>query len=367
MTREGRMIAASMTRTVERACLSPPRPLAYPVFLAEEGVIAPPGLDVLKGPITRVRQADHFRLVHERNLHVLGFRTLLTEDRRLLLDESEVEPFDTGKILDKLTGAQNEDCIIRATDDGVEVMLSDDVVEIDEPVIFAGSDEPSNFGSWLYRILPKLIDSPYRDYPVLLYNYAPWMNALADQVFDGRVRFIGHPIPRTCRLREALVPSLRNVDVYFDAGAKAFYEGIADIQKGRSGREKIYLSRRGQTIRPLLNEAALEERLGALGFHIVQPEKLSFPDQIALMRDARVIVCPGGSGLFSTVFAAAAEFVLDLEAGTDWLYAHHNLLRSTAKRHTILFGARKAGHYGPHAPWRIDVDAVVQALSHAAA
>ncbi|MFG1416976.1 glycosyltransferase 61 family protein [Xanthobacter sp. V0B-10] len=367
MTREGRMIAVSMTRTMERDCLRAPLELAYPAYLADEGVVVPPGLDVLQGPIPRVRQAGHFRLVHERNLHVVGFRALLTQDRRLLLDESEVEPFHTAKILDKLTGAQNEDCIIRAADDGVEVMLGDDVVEIDEPVIFAGSDEPSNFGSWLYRILPKLIDSPYGDYPVLVYNYAPWMNALADQVFDGRVRFIGHPIPRPCRLREALVPSLRNVDVYFDAGAKAFYERAADLRKGGSGREKIYLSRRGQAIRPLLNEGALEERLSGLGFHIVQPEKLPFNDQIALMRDARVIVCPGGSGLFSTVFAGAAEFVLDLEAGTDWLYAHHNLLRSTAKRHTILFGAREAGHDGPHAPWRVDINAVVQALAHAGA
>lgn len=72
------------------------------------------------------------------------------------------------------------------------------------------------------------------------------------------------------------------------------------------------------------------------GFSIVKPEAFSLVDRLRVMRDAEVIVCPGGSGLFNLAFAQKARFVVDLEPNQTWLYAHGNLLRSLKFQHAIL-------------------------------
>lgn len=350
----------------ERPALRPPRRLLYPHYADNDGLLVPPGLPaVLERPIPVARRAEHFRILHETDIRLAGFRALVTSDERFLVDESEVGGFSYDALLAKLCGPQNEDCDIQHADGIVRMRFETAPIVVEHPVILLGSDEPSNFGSWLYRIVPKLIDCPYRDCPVLVYNNAPWMNGLIGRLFDGQVSMVNHQTRRHYLLRDALIPTLRDVDVYFDEEVRTFYKYAAARIEGRSRLERIYLSRRGQKGRPLLNEAELEDRLSGCGFHIVRPETLPLSDQIRIIRDARIIVCPGGSGLFSTVFATSADFVLDIESSTEWLYAHHNLLRSTARMHTILFGQREPGHDIPHAPWRVDVDAVMAALAHA--
>lgn len=352
------------TFTTERPVWNRPQRLIYPRYDDNEGLIVPPGLPVLERPIPRMRQVPYFRVIHERDARIIGFRSVLTSDKKFFVDESEVEHFSYPQLFSKFASGQNEDCHFTQISEEAFINFDKDPIAIERPVIFIGSDEPSNFGSWLYRIIPKLIDAPYRDFPVLVYNNAPWMTGLIGRLFGGNVSFINHWPRRGYILREALIPTLRNVDVYFDEGVRSFYKYSASMVDGRSPLEKIYLSRRGQKLRPLLNEPELEDRLSQSGFTIVRPETMSITDQMRTIRDARVIVCPGGSGLFPMVFATSAEFILDLEAGPEWVFAHHNLLRSTAKRHTILFGAREEGVGSPHAPWRIDVDAVMRALAY---
>lgn len=356
----------TLTKTSERACHGSPRRLIYPDYADNDGLVVPPNLNVLARPIHKPRHAEHFRIVHERDARITGFRSVIASDERLFVDESEVDGFSYPRLFAKFANGQNEDCDIKAIDGKVVAAFDPDPIVIERPVIFLGSDEPSNFGSWLYRIIPKLIDAPYRDFPVLVYNNAPWMNGLLGRMFGGNVSVINHWPRRGYVLREALIPTLRDVDVYFDEEVRSFYKYSAAMIDGKSPLEKIYLSRRGQKLRPLLNEDELEERLAGAGFGIVRPETMSITDQIRTIRDARVIVCPGGSGLFPMVFASSAEFVLDLESGSEWLFAHHNLLRSTAKRHTILFGSRAEGSASPHGPWHVDVDAVMTALAFGA-
>ncbi|MFG1272063.1 glycosyltransferase family 61 protein [Xanthobacter flavus] len=350
----------------ERHVWKRPQRLIYPRYDDNEGLIVPPDLHVLERPIPRTRQVSHFRIVHERDARTAGFRSVLTSDCNFFVDESEVEHFSYPQLFAKFASGQSEDCVFNERDEKAFITFDSEPIVIERPVIFLGSDEPSNFGSWLYRIIPKLIDAPYRDFPVLVYNNAPWMTGLIGRMFGGNVSFVNHWPRRGYVLRDALIPTLRNVDVYFDEEVRSFYKYSASIVDGKSPLEKIYLSRRGQKLRPLLNEAELEDRLVGSGFSIVRPETMSITDQIRTIRDARIIVCPGGSGLFPMVFATSAEFILDLEAGPEWVFAHHNLLRSTARRHTILFGTRVEGTQSPHASWRVDVDAVMTALAYGA-
>ena len=79
--------------------------------------------------------------------------------------------------------------------------------------------------------------------------------------------------------------------------------------------ERVYLSRRSHAhpMRILLNEAELERALMARGFVIVRPERLRPSEQIALGRQARVVVGPSGAGMANALFAAPGALVVDIQ------------------------------------------------------
>ena len=103
--------------------------------------------------------------------------------------------------------------------------------------------------------------------------------------------------------------------------------------------ERIYFSRRSHAhpMRICLNEADLERALQQRGFAVVRPERLSPGEQIALGRQARVIVGPSGAAMVNALFAEPGAKVVDIQpqlfpsawvpafgelAGHDWRIYH---------------------------------------------
>jgi capsular polysaccharide biosynthesis protein len=154
---------------------------------------------------------------------------------------------------------------------------------------------------------------------------------------------------------------MRNWSVAFDDKTRAFYHHHAAAIPGTSPMRRIYMSRRNQKIRTMLNEAALEAELVARGFHIIEPEALPLADRIRVIRDAEVIVCPGGSGLFNLVFANNAKLVLDIEASKTWIFAHTRLMNSLELPHLVLIGDQ-VQNGNPHAEWTAPITDAMQAL-----
>lgn len=114
-------------------------------------------------------------------------------------------------------------------------------------------------------------------------------------------QFLSHPNELLLRLRERI---------------------LANVQAGRSPR-RLYLSRRGQPMRVMVNEAELEAALRRRGFTIVRPERLTPAEQIALARDAQVIVGPTGAAFANALFAPAGAKVVEI---TPQTYAYHWVL-----------------------------------------
>lgn len=324
-------------------------------------LIVPSSLeDFLQNPIGVVRRSSRFVIAQEDNLTISGFRGCMTQDNRFYIDESVVDGFNYSRFLAKLSSGQDEEMLQR---DG-EFVLEREKIVVEEPVISLASDEPTNFGSWLYRFVPKLVTADFRRYPVFSYQSAGWMREMFRLFFGDNLRIVPHWPTKNYLLKRALVPSQRNVDVLFDLSSAYFYRDVAARVAGYSDKSKVYLSRRRQSLRPLRNEAELEQRLIEVGFTVICPETLPLEEQIRTLRDARVIVCPGGAGLFLSVFATSAEVIVDLEPSTEWLYAHHNLLRSLGKRHAVVFGKKETSDQ-IHAPWSVNVEHVFKALRHA--
>ncbi|OCP35050.1 glycosyltransferase family 61 protein [Ensifer sp. LC163] len=84
---------------------------------------------------------------------------------------------------------------------------------------------------------------------------------------------------------------------------------------GRSYPEKIYISRRGSSKRPIPDEGKVEQLLVEKGFSIIRPEEHAFFDQVAIFRRARQIVGPLGAGLSSSIFAGETSTITVLDPG----------------------------------------------------
>jgi hypothetical protein len=250
--------------------------------------------------------------------------------------------------------------------------LSRSGITVTEPVrgaVFCGVHEISNFGSWLFRALPKLLlarkHAPGR--PVMISQRTAWMRAITRLAYP-EAEVIDHQADRSYHLEDVVVPSLATPEAYVRPELQAmFTELVASLPKVPGSPERIYLSRRGQQTRVLENEAELVDRLADRGFVEFFPERHTIEHQLAVISQARVIVCPGGSGLFGTLFARQAEMLIDLEANQEWVHAHRNVLDASGRPFSMAQGAQfteDKTHLGPHRNWIVDVDGTVLGLKH---
>lgn len=65
--------------------------------------------------------------------------------------------------------------------------------------------------------------------------------------------------------------------------------------------EKIFL-RRNSSVRKLAGVDEVENLLNSLGYTVVEPEKLTFSQQVMLFHNAKAVVSPTGAGLVSAIF-----------------------------------------------------------------
>jgi capsular polysaccharide biosynthesis protein len=135
-------------------------------------------------------------------------------------------------------------------------------------------------------------------------------------------------------VREIRAPVVRATSVAFATSMDHFLGTPNDLALGvrervlahapaRQGARRVYLSRRGQPMRVMVNEAALEAALRSRGFTVVRPEALSPAEQIALARNAEVIVAPTGAALANALFAPAGARIVEI---TPQNYASHWVL-----------------------------------------
>ena len=83
-----------------------------------------------------------------------------------------------------------------------------------------------------------------------------------------------------------------------------------------SGR-RIYVSRSGAAVRRIANEAEIVPVLDKLGFERVEPERLSFGEQVRLMGSASILVSNHGAGLTHMCWMGAGTTVLELRRQGD--------------------------------------------------
>jgi hypothetical protein len=344
-----------------------PATKAFPISTFVPFPIASAGLSPSRPPHDSI-SAPRFSGFEFDEVILRGFR-LFECNGHLFNDQSLVDPDDMSiaRFWNKLSLGPHEN-LKQMPDGSVQSSAQDEIWETIDGTdcLILSSNEPSNFGSWIFRVLTKfmLARRHYRPNRVFVYNAAQWMTSIL-QLVDPAVEVLHHAPTRTYRISNAVIPSLPAPQVYLRDEIR---EGFADIA-GRIGTraglpERVYISRRRVAIRHpghrvLENETELFERLRIFGFVEFCPEQHDIEHQIAVFAHAELIVSVGGSNLFCAAFASKAKLIIDLESGKDWLYAHCNLLASTQLPFSVVEGVRNDRGASIHANWTIDVDALI--------
>jgi hypothetical protein len=99
---------------------------------------------------------------------------------------------------------------------------------------------------------------------------------------------------------------------------------LANAPHGQFGK-RVYLARRPQQWRRLVNAEAIEAIARKAGFVIVYPQDHALADQIAMLADASHVIAPEGSALFLCYFSAPGTRLCILQH--DWL-EHANVFQS---------------------------------------
>jgi len=121
------------------------------------------------------------------------------------------------------------------------------------------------------------------------------------------------------------------------------------VQAPVAPRKKLYLRRSGRS-RPMENSDEVEALMREQGFSIVEPETLSFSDQVRLFSDAGVIVGQGGAALGNIIFAPAACHLVVLTTWSPYTihYYFANLAAALGQTCTLIMCEPVQSELGEH-------------------
>ncbi|MGC4075227.1 MAG: glycosyltransferase family 61 protein [Nibricoccus sp.] len=175
------------------------------------------------------------------------------------------------------------------------------------------------YSHWLLEELPRLLAIDLKDCDAIIANIRERFarEALQYHGFPGKVLPVRRDHHVQCE--QLLIPSLPGPAGWPTPEVvrllMAFSEKLQGTKSSFKG-ERLYISRARARRRRVVDEDVLSTRLEAEGFRTVFLEDMSWPEQIAVFRDAREIVSPHGAGLGNLVFCKAGTRVVEFFSRT---------------------------------------------------
>lgn len=306
------------------------------------------------------------------HVNLLGERAYTTADFRLFNDQAWLKPADKDAIVSRFAQSQWLERTLMLPTDMPDVFRwrrnKRWVKPIAGEIVSLCSVEGENYGSFLFRTVPKLIglDDVLKGRRILIPAHTPTMQAMLEMIGLPRDRLILHNTSLIYRLEHAIIPSLRNAYAGLDPETVAFYAEFRERFGSRTSGRRIAVSRKGVSgsyaaeNRVMLNEDAVMEALEAEGFEIIRPHLMTMEEQIEAFSSADVVVGASGAALFNTVFCRPGTRVLCIESEPHWYVSHANLFGTLGLAYGVLQGAAVDRDFTTHhKPFRVNVAALI--------
>jgi capsular polysaccharide biosynthesis protein len=235
-----------------------------------------------------------------------------------------------------------------------------------EWLLVANSEKP-NYGHYLLDIVPLIHLGATMQARMLTWTLKPWQRGLIDRLDapPGLIReirpepvFLTHPIVSN---RHSGVSS-QNAHPHH---RQAFATILANVRRATAAPEtpkRVLVCRSLANSRNIVNRAEMIEALKPFGFAAIQPEKLSFDEQVLTFANADVVVCEFGAATVNAVFCRPGTKVVEIIAeGQHDPFSSH-LLAMLGLEHVVLFQPQteealaKAPRHMKDSPFAYSVD-----------
>jgi capsular polysaccharide biosynthesis protein len=132
--------------------------------------------------------------------------------------------------------------------------------------------------------------------------------------------------------------------------------------------EKIYL-RRNSEIRNIVNSVAIEKFFESNGYTVIEPEKLTFAQQVAIFTNAKAIVGSSGAALANLIFTPpGSDVLIFFSKHPDTIYWYwQNIACACGKTVKYVLGDISDSKLaGIHSSFSVDVDNIVPFIAKVA-
>jgi capsular polysaccharide biosynthesis protein len=252
-------------------------------------------------------------------LHLPGFGAILSPDG-IIMRASAREAMERWPDLSGLPGARVVDGVTR-------LAVPETIPVLARAAVFQAWGGTFNYGHFVLDCLPSLVAL---DEQGLLERYPPIAPPLKAWQRDLIALAVGRPVRelKADVVRIDAAVHATSMDHYLhgpgDLLARTRARILAAAPAARASGRRLYFSRRGHSMRVMINESALEMALKARGFEIVRPERLGAADQVRMMREAEVVVGPTGAAMTNVLFASSGARIVEIQPQnftSQWVWA----------------------------------------------
>jgi capsular polysaccharide biosynthesis protein len=242
------------------------------------------------------------------------------------------------------------------------------------PILVCGNKPWRNYSHWLFQCLPPVLlasQAGVADFHALV----PPLDSVKRQFLAlaglDASRYTELPIEMTALTNQGIYTNLTSGDFPLfphPAIIEAFEALAAQAPRSVFAGRRVFLSRAGAVKRRMVNEAELGAKLEAMGYAVVEPGTLSAVEQIALFRDAAVIVGQHGAAMTNLLFAPRGEdgpIVVELHQENYVAYAFVRICQVKRLRYTAIFSRMvDPGGDGRHeSNWEADIPLILETLA----
>jgi|GEM_PF-5118524 len=198
-----------------------------------------------------------------------------------------------------------------------------------------------NYYHWTLLILPRiryLLAQGHlaRRKLVVPENLSAWMEAMLSLIGLQQAQRISVRIDEEVTFSDALLVS--SVELASPTLTLGLRDAMIHAAGANAAPQFLYLGRRGNLRRALLNEDDIEQDAVALGFRVVYPAEMTIAEQVSLFAMARGVAGPEGAAFTNTMFCKPGTRILSILNRNDLYPTFTDLSAICGLAHRQLLG-----------------------------